>query len=434
MISINKNDLQDLNYDYHNTSSSLHFIYGASKSGKTTLIKDFVVKKNYIYFSFSLTSKSIAYRRLAHIVNQKFKLKNSLHFFKEFDDILNLIFKENIQNKLSIILDNFHELLKVDKYALDILFENWEKKLKNKNLQIIILSSSLYNKKYDKKLLIYKKNSFFMENIPFENISTIKNISIIDKLYIYSFFGTSNYLLDFYDYNNDFIKNVYKISLLPSSPFFSFGFDYLKRNIQDIATYCSILYAISKGSHKIGDISNFIDIKASHLSRYMQKLQDLFIVKKLFPIDDNFKNSKYGRFYIKDNFLKFWFFYVFDNLSYLEMKKHNSVLKQINNTFIKSFIQESYKEYIFELILKDPKQYLGFIPLKIGKWWDNSNEIDLIAYNEKEITFISILWDNTDKAKLHYGILKSISDNYKTTLKRNYIIISKNTYINMNKE
>jgi AAA+ ATPase superfamily predicted ATPase len=433
MYDINLKDYQNLNHSYFNHNSSLHFIYGSTKSGKTTLMRSFIIKKNHIYFDCSPTSKSILYPRLASIINSKFKQKNLLNIFKTFENVLELLVNEPLNEKLSIIFDNFQDLLKVDKNALEILLSYWDKYLKNKNIQIIILSSLQLKDNISKKFLKYEKENFFMETISFENINMRKNINWLDKLYIFSFLGTSDIFLRHYNPKLDFIKNIYKIALEVNSPFFRYGFDYLKQDISDISTYSSILYSISKGHNKIGEIASFIDLKSTDLSRYIKKLQDLFIIKKELPIGDTFKNSKYGRYYINDKFLKFWFCYIFDNFSLLEMKKYQSVLKLINTNFVKDIVEPSYKDFILNLINDDPKKYLGFTPHKIGKWWDNTNEIDIIAYDNKEISFVSIIWDTADAAKIHYGLLKNISNTYKSNLKRNYIIISKNTYLNMNK-
>ncbi len=434
MYTININHLQNLNHSYYYDKSSLHFIYGKNKSGKTSLLRDFVTKKNYIYFQCTSTSKAILYPRLAHIISIKFKQKNSLNFFKKFEDLLELIAKEPLSEKLLIIFDDFHELLKIDKNALNIIFEYWNKELKHKNLQFIITSNSSFDNTYDNKLKKYSKNTFFMENIPFKNINNIRNISPLDQLYIYSFFGTSDEFLKYYNPKLEFIKNVYNISLQINSPFLNYGFDYLKKDIADISTYCSILYSISKGHNKIGDIAAFINLKSTDLSRYIKKLQDLFIITKLLPIGDNFKNSKYGRYYINDKFLHFWFCYIFNNISLLQMKKFPRVLKEIDNTFLKDIVEPSYKDFILNLLKKDSLKYLSFTPLNIGKWWDNTDEIDIVAYDNEQISFITVMWADADSSKLDYNKLKVTSDKYKTYLKKNYIVISKNTYVNYMKE
>ena len=45
-----------------------------------------------------------------------------------------------------------------------------------------------------------------------------------------------------------------------------------------------------------------------------------------------------------------------------------------------------------ELILEDPIKYLGFTPIKIGRWWNNQKEIDLVALGNKNAAFIECKW------------------------------------------
>jgi hypothetical protein len=429
MHEINIKDLQNLNHSYHENSSSLHIIYGANKSGKTTFLKDFVVKKDYIYLSCTNTNKHIQISNFAKIISSKFKQKYIQSYFNKFEDILILLDKQTLKDKMVVIFDDFHNLLKVNKEELNILLNYWDKKLKHKNIQIVLTSAIIFDKSKYKKLISYKENIFFLEEVSFLNIKKKKNLSILDKLHIYSFFGSSDYLINYYNTKEEFIKNVYKIALVPSSPFFNYGFDYLKENISDISTYNAILYAIAKENNKISQIASFINLPASYLSRYIQKLIDLMIISRILPINDNFKNSKNGRYFLNDHFLKFWYCYIFENLSFLQMKKHTSVIKQIDSTYIKNILEPAYKKYILNLIKQNPIKYIGYNPNKLAPWWDNNNSIDLVAYDEHNITFINIFWENVEVVKNSYKDLQENANNYKTSLKRNYIIISKNSYL-----
>lgn len=431
MIPINQNDLINLNKEYHSLKSSLHFIYGASRSGKTTFIRDFTVKKNFIYFSASDMCNSLLFSSFAQIINKKFKLKNSTSLYNSFENILNLLLEQSFDEKLIIIFDDFNELLKVERDSLNILLKTWKNQLSKKHIQLIILNSLKPDTSSQEKINKLTSNIIFLEEFPFENISIKPSLTPLDKLYIYSILGASNYFLSAYNTKLDFIKNVYQISLSPNSPFFDYGFDYLKKDLGDIGTYSSILYAISKGNNKLGDIAKFLKLKSTYLTRYMQKLQDMMIIKKKLPLTQTHSFSKYGRYYINNQFLKFWFCYIFPNRSNLQMKKHQPILKEIDDTVIENILTPTYKKYIKNIIETDPIKYLGFTPTNIGSWWDNNgNFIDLVAFDGIQITFIKILWQNADIAKIHYGSLKQMSDHFQTTLKRNYIIISKNTYLN----
>ena len=427
----NQNDLITLNKIYHTNTSSIHFIYGASKSGKTTLIRDFIVKKNVLYLSFSSMLSQIQFPNLALYISKKFNIKTSFQLYTNFKNILLLIDELVTKDKITIVFDDFDNLLKIDKNALETLIHLWNKNLSKQNIQLIILSSIKFDEKITKKIEKISNFSFNMKKIYFANMLQQSDTKIFEKIYIHACLGSSNHILSFYNKKVDFIKNLYNIALNPLSSLYNYGIDYLKINISDTATYASILYAIAIGNNKIGDIALFLDVNSTYLTRYIKKLQDLMILKKELPLKDTHKFSKLGRYHIEDNFLKFWFCYIYPNKIALDMKKHTPIIKHIDKSIIQNMIIPIYKELIKKLLKDNSKSFLGFELKYIGSWWDNmGNNIDIVAYNSKQITFIKVLWEHQDINQLKYEDLKNISSNYKTNLKRNYIIISKNTYLN----
>ena len=153
------------------------------------------------------------------------------------------------------------------------------------------------------------------------------------------------------------------------------------------------------------------------------------IIRKELPLSKEQIFSKYGRYYINDNYLRFWFCYIYPNIASLGLKKHQSVLKELDDTNIKKILTPTYCEFIKNLIHLKPERYLGFVPNKVGSWWDNNgNNIDLIAYDTKKIVFMMIVWESKEVAVERYNELKEMASHFKTPLKREYIIISKNTY------
>jgi len=116
----------------------------------------------------------------------------------------------------------------------------------------------------------------------------------------------------------------------------------------------------------------------------------------------NPEKSKLGRYLIKDNFINFWFYYIFMNQSYLEIGNVDYVVDLIKNSFNEKFVSFAFEEYIMELILEDPIKYLGFTPIKIGRWWNNQEEIDLVALGNKNAAFIECKWQ---KQKVGHKVL-----------------------------
>jgi len=429
MIPINQDDLKILNEFYHSPNSSFHCIFGRLKSGKTTFLRDFIVKKNYIYFSSFNAIETVLFPNFVDIVNKKFKIHNSSTYYDSFEKILTLLNEQNIDEKLVIIFDNFEEIIKSDKENLLKLLSFWEKYYSKKPILLLVSSAYIPEETLYKKITKNTNQLIFMENFNFDYIKNRGSLTPTDKFYIYSIFGASSYILSFYNTKLDFIKNIYQLALQPNSPFFEYGFNYLKKDLNEIGTFASILYAIAIGNNKLGDIAAVLKLKSTYLSRYIQKLQEMMIIRKELPLSKEQIFSKYGRYYINDNYLRFWFCYIYPNIASLGLKKHQSVLKELDDTIIKNILTPTYCEFIKNLIHLKPERYLGFVPNKVGSWWDNNgNNIDLIAYDTKKIVFMMIVWESKEVAIERYNELKEMASHFKTPLKREYIIISKNTY------
>ena len=209
----------------------------------------------------------------------------------------------------------------------------------------------------------------------------IPNLTQEEFMNIYASFGTIPKYLELYQAEKSFEANVNEVILDKSSFMYNEGFFLLKQEINDLSTYFSILEAISKGATKLGNIASMLEMNASQLTKYIQKLIELGYIDKEVPITEkNPLKSKSSRYRFRDNFLKFWFFYVYKNYRYLEIDLNEYVLKEIAKNFNDNFVSFAYEDFVQEQILRDPLKYLGFVPLKIGRWWNAKEEIDLVAF------------------------------------------------------
>lgn len=426
-------ELNLLTKRFEDLNSSIEFIFGPKNSGKTALVHEYSKEKNRLYFSNYEMIPSLFFTQMADTISDYFHGNKTVGIpFKSFLEVLIFLDKQIIEQKLVVILDDFQNILKVDKNALDVLFKFWKKNLKNKNIQIIVVSSLLFNNKIEEEI----EKTANVIKLDFLDFIVIKEffpkMNRLDQLYVYSLLGTAPSNLKFYNSKLEFTDNILNLFLSPNSYLFDYGIRVLKSEISDIGTYSSILYSISKENNKIGDIALSLDVKSSHLTRYLQKLIDMMIIQKVLPIDEEKKSSKFGRYEIIDNTLKFWFSYIYPNLTSLQLNNVKDVIKQIEDQFIRKTVFLSYKSCIKEFVYKSRENIFGYKPIKIGSWWDNQNAyIDLIAYDKKRITFVQILWEDKDIAKISYSKLKSTSEKYETKLEKKYIIVTKNTFFNM---
>jgi AAA+ ATPase superfamily predicted ATPase len=428
-----ENELALLNTSFNKANSSIEFLYGAKNCGKTALLHNYSKEKDKLYFSNYEMMPTQFFTQMANTISNHFYGTDNTNSFHNFSEILKFLEKQIIEKKLVLIFDDFQNILKVEKSALSELFTFWKKSLKNKNIQIIISSSLLFQEVFEKDIKRHSSNILHLEYLDFISIKEFfPDMNRLDQLYVYSLLGTTPSNLKFYNSKIDFTENIYNLFLSPNAYLFDYGIKVLKNEKSDIGSYSSILNSISNGNTKIGDIANTLGVKSTYLTRYLQKLVEMMIIKKTVPVGEDKKTSKFGRYEILDSALKFWFSYIYPNSTALQLNEIKNVSKLIQDEFIRKTVFQSYKKCIIEMIKSRKKNILGYEPLYMGSWWDNHlNTIDLVAYDRKTVTFIQILWEDKDMAKISYGKLKLSSEKFKTSLEKKFVIVTKNTFFNM---
>lgn len=86
-----------------------------------------------------------------------------------------------------------------------------------------------------------------------------------------------------------------------------------------MGTYFALIRAIAGGAHRPNEISRVFSMKQTSLNKYLKTLIDLDVLERQVPVTEgNPDKRKKSLYYIKDNFLQFWFRFLLPNLSYLE--------------------------------------------------------------------------------------------------------------------
>jgi AAA+ ATPase superfamily predicted ATPase len=247
---------------------------------------------------------------------------------------------------------------------------------------------------------------------------------------IYSSFGTIPKYLNEYDASLSFMQNITQKVLDKDAYLYSEGMFLLKEEFGDGSNYFAILESISKGNSKIGSIASSLSKTATLLSPYMQKLIELDIIAKEVPVTEaNPLKSRFGRYKIKDKFLNFWFFYVYKNYNQLEIRQIQSVIDEIETNFNDRFVSFAFEDYVIEDLRLNPSRYIDFIPKKVGRWWNNNQEIDIVAFDEDNICFIECKWQNSVNRQNVLNRLIQKSSAIKHNKKATFLVVTKDDYL-----
>lgn len=402
-------ELAFLESEYAKDSSSLVIIYGRRRVGKTELSLKFGAGKASVYY---LARKLNLEQQVDDFLE---KTSEQLDIYQpkipKWDGALKFIADQMKENgKPLIIIDEVPYLIEGSNTVMSAFQAAWDLHLKDANVMVILLGSSIgmmENEVLGYKSPLYGRRSGQIKVEPLKYKHTAhffpqKNPEEIVQTY--GCLGGMPAYLNKFDKSLSFIDNVNRNIMHRATFLYDEATFLLKEELREPAKYELILEAISKGKNRVSEISNETGIPVNNIPKYLRVLIGLGFVTREWPIVlKKARDIKIGSIYIiSDNFIKFWYTYVYPTRSMLEINRDGAVSK-ISNTY------NRYLGYIFEDIVK---QYLidlnvsSKLPIvfeKIGRQWGNiqgkqkgknSYEIDLVALNEssKEILFVECKW------------------------------------------
>jgi len=103
----------------------------------------------------------------------------------------------------------------------------------------------------------------------------------------------------------------------------------LRDDLRDLAQSASILTLIGQGCHRPSEIASRLGKPATSLSRPLDRLLELGLVRRDQPFGASPRDSKRSLYRIGDPFLRFWFRFVEPNRSRLEARQGPAVLHEV---------------------------------------------------------------------------------------------------------
>ncbi|CAA6805899.1 MAG: archaeal ATPase, fused to C-terminal DUF234 domain [uncultured Sulfurovum sp.] len=436
---VNRNDeLKVLESEYVKKSATFSVIYGRRRVGKTALISEYIRDKTHIYLY--ATEGNIAQQLLGFTKQIKAfvepRVAKNLSF-ESFTDAFEFLAELPLDSKLILVIDEYQNLCKLEKGFSSSLQRVWDLYLSKCNIHLILCGSvlSMMHSEvlaYNAPLYGRRTTNIHLKALHFKYIATfLPNLSPEERMNVYASFGTIPKYLNEYESEKGFKENIVEKILDKNAYLYSEGNFLLKQEIADAGNYFAILESIAKGNTKVGAIASNLSKPSTFLTPYLQKLLELDILVKEVPVTEtNPLKSKLGRYKIKDKFLNFWFYYVYKNYNYLEVNQTEVVLDELELNFNDRFVSFAFEDYVLEDMLLNHRKYFSFRPHKIGRWWNNKEEIDIVAFDDDNICFIECKWQNSLKRdKVKEDLIRK-SSIIKTTKKASFLVVTKEDYLN----
>ena len=431
-----RQELHFLEEHYKTQTAELVVIYGRRRVGKTEFTIQFSKNKPHIYFLADQRPETELIQELKkqmslYLQNETFAklaIKDWIELFEEFT-------KWNENTHTVIIIDEFPALIEVNRAVPSIFQKIWDQNLKNTPTMLVLLGSSITMMEtevlnYRSPLYGRRTAQWKLEPLKIHHLKPFfPHYDIETLVHVYACLGGIPAYLQKFNPENSFWQNVQQKILTKGEFLYEEAEFLLREELREPRNYAIILKAIAQEAQTYGEILNKTSVDKSMLSKYASILEDLGFIKRTHPIGITPRPRK-SQYTIADNYLNFWFKYVFSNKTDLEAGNSEAVLNKIKQDF-NIYLGHSFEQIAAELLIEmKTNQILPFDFTSMGKWWFKDVEIDLIALDEEKqsVTFIETKWSNLSKQDCQRIIqnLKTKAQCFQWSRKKeNYVVVAK---------
>ena len=381
-------EMETLQNEYERDGSALVVLYGRRRVGKTTLISEFIKDKKSLFFLASeeaeAQNRNAFKEKAADFIDSDLLRSSDV---KSWDVLFKAIMDTPFESKPVIVLDEFQYLGKANPAFPSIFQRIWEEILKDRSVMVILCGSLISMMEsqtlaYGSPLYGRRTAQIRLKQIPFGYYHEFfPNKSRRELIEMYAVTGGVPKYIELFSESKDIYSAIQKCVLNRSGYLYDEPHFLLQQEVSEVGSYFSIIKAIAAGNSKLSAISSILEIKSTSLTKYLKTLIDLDILEREVPItEENPEKSKKGLYKIKDNYLRFWFAFVYPNMSFIESGHSRIVMNKIRNSLVKNHIA-----FVYEDVCKERMWDLNgegawpFNFTKIGRYWDSKDEIDIVA-------------------------------------------------------
>ncbi len=387
-----KAELANLEARYRSGRAELFVLYGRRRVGKTELLRHFCMEKPHVFFIATLSSD----------LNQLASFSQEIWRFTHADTPPGFTFPSwesafralgELPGRPVVVLDEFTYLVSGNKAIPSLLQKAWDESLRSSHLFLLLCGS--YVGMMEREILGYqaplygrRTGSYLLPALDLPAATVFfPAYSPIQQIEAWAVLGGMPYYLSTFSDQSDIFANI-RAHVLDSQGMLRREPQLLlMEELREPRNYFSVLRAIAQGATRLNEISQAARVgEVTTTARYLDILQDMRVVSRTVPATENRPDkSKRGLYRITDAFLRFWFRYVHENQGSLDLDLADAVLTQrvqpTFDQFVSYAFEDAARSHVAQLARENQ---LGFLPERVGSWWDRAAEVDVVAVSDAD--------------------------------------------------
>jgi AAA+ ATPase superfamily predicted ATPase len=336
--------------------AELFVLLGRRRVGKTELLQRLCRDRRAVYFLAAQVRDRDNLRAFQRALQEG--LRDPLFENVEFPDwaaALTVAAERAGDERLIVVLDEFPYLCEANRGLPSLVQRFWDQHGKDSSMMLVLCGSQV---SFMEREVLAERSPLFgrrtaqrrLEPLaPSATLAFFPNWSRTDRLTAYAILGGMPAYLRRFDTNRSLDENLMREVLRPEGYLFDEVQYLLRTELQNPATYNSILGAIAQEAERVGDIALTVGVDSPTANKYLHVLRELRIVERTVPLTDaDPLRSRRGVYRISDRFLSFHFRHVQPNLSMIEAGRGAQVLETFIRPDFGRLVDAARTDFILE--------------------------------------------------------------------------------------
>lgn len=392
---------------YGSKQSAFIPIYGRRRVGKSELILKFLGNKPGLYYLGKMAPAALQIQEFLREAGRSLDepLLASLEantWTKVFEALWS---KCKSKEKFVVVLDEFQWMAGTSPELLSVIQEYWDRFWKSSGNIVLILCGSYIG--FMEREVLGRKSPLFGRRTaqillrPFSYLEASEfhpHWSYSNRALAYFICGGIPLYLRFFDQARSVEKNIQDKILDEFGPLFREPDFLLREELRNIQNYYAVLTAVAAGHTTNQAIAAQTGIPERSLHYYMQQLISIGYLGRRRPLTGIKFNPRQVRYVLEDPLLRFWFRFVFPNLSYIQQMGPANALNARIRPELDAYFGSCFERLCRQALPVIYEREGVNAAFEVGEYWDKDVQIDVVGFRDDN-------W--TDLGECKWGAVKS---------------------------
>ncbi len=387
-------EIAALERSWKSAGADLVMVWGRRRTGKTRLLGRFVAGKRAIFYGATQQASGTELRGFSEAARRGLRPKAGdllAHGdFPSWGSAFDYLAERARRQRLLVVLDEFPYLVEAELALPSILQRFWDQTGRASKLKLVLCGSAVttMERLQAERAPLFGRIDLRLHVRPFDYAEAAlftPRLSPVERAIAHAVMGGMPVYLQRWRDDRGHITNLRALFGDPSSPLVDEGEFVLTSELPEASGYFRILHGIASGHRTYAKLRHFADID---IQRQLAKLTAFGLIERVVPVTANPDRTKQVVYQIADNFLAFWFRFVYRRRSDIARGLGREVVDRSILPGLSDYMGEPWEQMCRDFLRR--RAVAGQLPVRtsaIGRWWsrDSAVEIDIVGVDGRKV-------------------------------------------------